>query len=320
MNRASSVVAMGSVLLLTASGPVWAQLKGHYIPGFTGVGNGTQPPPSITFAVPFYVYQTDTIKDDNGNTVGVHPKITVAFYGVSAIVVTNAKLLGANYGFQAVPVAAIRSRIEARSFDVPGSFAFTDITVAPLWLGWHKPRADFVAGWSIFFPTGHWELGGSDNAGLGMYSNVFQGGTTVNLDDRHAWTTSALATYEVHSHKRDSDIRAGDILTLEGGTGRSFYKKVEGTPLPQVTTVGVAYYGQFKVTSDRGTGPIADELLAGLKDRVFGIGGEVNVFLPKPKLVLGARVIPEFGARNRTQCVTVLITVGYQAKLLVKAP
>jgi hypothetical protein len=84
--------------------------------------------------------------------------------------------------------------------------------------------------------------------------------------------------------------------------------------------VGVAHYGQFKVTGDTGTGPIADRLLAGIKDRVFGIGGEFNLFLPKPTLLLGARVIPEFGARNRTQGLTVMLTVAYQAKLLVKEP
>jgi hypothetical protein len=310
------VIVVGGVF--ASSGNAWAQLKGHYIPGFTGLDNGTQPPPSITFAVPVYFYPTDTIKDDNGNTIGGQPRITASFTGLSVIVVTNAKLFGANYGFQVVPVDAMKSRIEARSLDVPGSFAFSDLTVAPFWLGWHKPRADFVAGWSVFIPTGKWELGGTDNSGLGMWSNDFQFGNTIHLDDKHAWTTAVLGTYEVHSHKKDSVIRAGDILTLEGGTGKAFYRKVSGTPLPQITNVGVVYYAQLKVTSDTGTGPIADDLLAGVKDRVFGIGGEVNAFLPKPKLLLGVRLVPEFGARNRTQGLTFLFTIGYQAKSLVK--
>jgi len=80
------------------------------------------------------------------------------------------------------------------------------------------------------------------------------------------------------------------------------------------------YYGQFKVTSDRGSGPLGSALVAGVKDRVFGVGVEANIFLPKARLLLGARVVPEFGARNRTQGLTVMITLGYQAKLLVRAP
>ncbi len=88
----------------------------------------------------------------------------------------------------------------------------------------------------------------------------------------------------------------------------------------QITNVGIVYYAQFKVTGDTGTGPIADELLAGDKDRVFGVGAEINVFLPKSKLLLGARLVPEFGARNRIQGITFLLTVGYQAKSLVRIP
>ena len=297
-----------------------AQLKGHYIPGFTGLGNGTQPPPSITFALPVYFYTTDTIRDDNGDPLGENPRINASFLGGSVICVTNVKFLGANWGFQAVPVDFMKSRIEGPSLDVPGSFAFSDITFQPLWLGWHKPRADFTLGWSFFAPTGKYELNGSDNSGLGMWSNDFQAGTTLHLDAEHAWTTSLLATYEIHSHKEDSDVKVGDILTLEGGTGKTFYKKVEGTPIPRITSVGLAYYGQFKVNADTGGGPLADRLLFGRKDRVLGVGVEGSVFLPKQKLLLGLRVIPELGARNRTSGWTFLLSLAYQAKSLVKLP
>jgi hypothetical protein len=318
--RAGLTFALAVAALVGSGREAWAQLKGHYIPGFTGLGNGTQPPPAITVAVPLYFYPTDTIKDDNGDTVGDNPHITASFTGLSVIGVTNVKILGANWGFQIVPVDFMKSRIEARSLDVPGSFAFSDLTAQPLWLGWHTPRADFTVGWSLFFPTGKYELGGTDNSGLGMWSNDFQAGTTIHLDDKHEWSTSMLATYEIHSHKKDSDIKAGDILTLEGGTGKAFYKKVEGTPIPQVTNFGLVYYAQFKVTSDSGAGPFADVLLGGIKDHVFGVGLEGDVFLPKARLLLGLRVVPEFGARNRTQGVTILATIGYQAKSLAKQP
>lgn len=310
---------IAAAIVMGVSADARAQLKGHYIPGFTGLENGSQPPPSITAALPIYVYSTDTIKDDSGNTIGENPRINASFTGISLIAVTNVKVFGANWGFQAVPADFMKQRLESNSLDVPGSFGFSDITFQPVWLGWHKPRADFVAGWSFFLPSGNWELGGDDNAGLGMWSNDFQAGTTLRLDNRREWSTSALLTYEVHSEKKDADLEAGDIITIEGGTGRAFYKKVDGTPIPQITNIGVVYYTQFKVTSDRGGGPIAGQLLAGDKDRVFAVGVEANIFLPKPKLLLGARVLPEFGARNRTQGLTVLITVGYQAKSLVRA-
>src|SRR6185295_10372914 len=157
-----------------------------------------------------------------------HPEITASFTGISLIWVTNYKLLGANWGGQVVPIDFMKSRIETNSLEVPGSFAFSDLTLEPLWLGWHRPRVDYTIAYSFFAPTGKWESGGTDNSGLGMWSNDVQAGATLRLDDKHAWSTSLLATYEVHSHKKDSDIQAGDIFTVEGGTGKSFYKKVEG--------------------------------------------------------------------------------------------
>jgi hypothetical protein len=314
----AAIIAPLMVICLSADAQ--AQLKGHYIPGFTGLGNGTQPPASISLGVPIYLYRTDTLKDGNGNTIGVNPQVNEAFTGFSMAMVTNAKVFGANYGFQVLPVDAIKSLIETNSLDVSNPLAISDITFTPVWLGWHKKRADFLASYGFFVPTGEWELGGSDNSGLGMWSHDFQFGTTVHLDDKKEWTTSVLATYEIHTHKNDTDITVGDILTIEGGTGRAFYDKVTGTAIPRITNVGVVYYTQLKVTADTGFGPLVDDVLANSKDRVFGIGGEVNVFLPKPKLLLGVRVVPEFGAHTRTQGLTVLFTVGYQAKSLVKTP
>jgi hypothetical protein len=77
-------------------------------------------------------------------------------------------IAGANLGGSVVPIAFLKSRIEGSSLDVPGSFAFTDITVQPVQLGWHPKRADVVVGYSLFLPTGKWELGGSENSGLGL--------------------------------------------------------------------------------------------------------------------------------------------------------
>jgi hypothetical protein len=61
-------------------------------------------------------------------------------------------------------------------------WAFSDLYVAPLNLGWTTSRADFIAGYAFSAPTGKYEVGGSDNQGLGMWSHELQGGTTVYLD------------------------------------------------------------------------------------------------------------------------------------------
>lgn len=294
-----------------------AQLKGHYIPGFAGLGSGSQAPAGLTLFLPVYFYTTSTLKDDNGDDLGAQPSIGAAYFGPGVAWVTNLKLLGANLGGSALPLNFIKSRIEGPSLDVPGSFSFTDLFLQPVQLGWHKARADFVVSYGVFMPTGKWTLGGSDNSGMGMWSHDLQAGTTLRLDNRQAWTFSALMTYELHSHKENTDIKVGDILTVEGGLGKTFYKKVEGTPVPQISNLGLVYYGQFKVTGD--SGPFGTNALADNKDQVFGVGLEGNIYLPKPRLLFGLRVEPEFGARTRTQGVTVVFTAAYAWKSFVKA-
>lgn len=317
--RGAIVLSLTATAVAGFASTASAQLKGHYIPGFTGLENGSQPPPGISVAVPVFFYPTDTIKDNTGQPLAAQPSISASFVGVGLVVVTNAKLFGANYGGQIIPLDYMKSRIEGNSLNVPGSFSLTDIYVQPVWLGWSTPRADYSAGYGFFGPTGTWKLGAM-NAGLGMWSNDFQAGTTVRLDNKHEWSTSGLMTFEIHSHKEGTDLRVGNTLTFEGGTGRAFYEPVAGSPIPRIINVGVVYYGQFKVSADSGASVQAlDTALANDKDRVFGAGGEVSVFLPKARLLLDARIIPEFGARNRTQGLTMVFAIGYQVKSLMKA-
>src|SRR5262245_43381541 len=122
----TKAAAIAAVILVLASRPASAQLKGHYIPGFSGLDNGSQPPPGLSLAVPVFVYPTDTIKDDDGNDFAAHPNITASFIGAGLLAVTNARILWANVGVQVIPVALMKSRIEGANLDVPGEFAFTD--------------------------------------------------------------------------------------------------------------------------------------------------------------------------------------------------
>ena len=319
-NAATSYAGIAVLSVVLAAG-AQAQLKGHYVPGFAGLQSGTQPPPGISVFLPVYFYTTDDIRNDDGESFGANPRVNATFLGPGVALVTNTKLLGGNFGASVAPLNFIKSRIEGNSLDVPGSFAFTDMYVQPIQLGWEKPRADFVAGYGFFAPTGKWELGGDDNAGLGMWSHLFQAGTTLRLDTTHEWTLSALGSYEIHSHKKDTDLKVGDLLTVEGGLGKTFLKleMAGGKPVPTlVTNLGLVYYGQFKMTSDKaGQGT---SLLEGSKDRVFAVGLEGNVIIPKSKMVFGLRIEPEFGARNRTQGWTFLLTVAYELKSLVRSP
>ncbi|HXJ88001.1 MAG TPA: hypothetical protein VMS18_14355, partial [Candidatus Binatia bacterium] len=58
--------------------------------------------------------------------------------------------------------------------------------------------------------------------------------------------------------------------------------------------------------------------LRGLKDRVFALGPEFNIFVPKPRLTFLVRYEPEFGAHVRTQGHTIVFSVVWVAKSLIK--
>jgi hypothetical protein len=55
-----------------------------------------------------------------------------------------------------------------------------------------------------------------------MWSYEVFGGTTVYFDEKRTWNFATLASFETHGKKDGTDIRVGDLLTLEGGLGKSF--------------------------------------------------------------------------------------------------
>ena len=94
-----------------------AQYKGDDIPGFLGLQSGTQAPPGLYVGNVVWVYPTDTIKDDNGNTVGQQRGGLTSTADVILVeLVTNYKLLGANVGFQAA-IPFIKNRIQLNSLN-----------------------------------------------------------------------------------------------------------------------------------------------------------------------------------------------------------
>lgn len=88
----------------------------------------------------------------------------------------------------------------------------------------------------------------------------------------------------------------------------SLVQRVNEEEGKQLIQFGLVGYAEFQLTNDSGAGVPA--LTATNKDRVFAIGPEFGVILPTKKFNFLAWVLPEFGARNRTQGVTVVLAIG----------
>jgi hypothetical protein len=300
-----------TLVLITVSAE--AQYKGDHIPGFMGLQSGSQAPPGLYIGDVVWVYPTSTVKDDAGNAINLPGSLTSTADIILVNLVSNYKVFGANIGGSAA-FPFIQNRIQTDSLDVSTGFAYTDMFVGAA-LGWTLKRADITAGYNLYIPTGRFSATGTDNTGLGMWGNEFTIGSTVYLDQKKTWNAAANFGLEFHTDKKGTNINVGDLGTIEGGLGKTFYKKVSG-PIPMIMNVGAVGYAQFKVTGDSGSD--IPPLLEGLKDRVFALGPEFNVYIPKPRLTLLARYEPEFGARTRTQGQTIVFSVVWVTKSLLK--
>ena len=288
-----------------------AQLKGGHILGSMGLQSGTQTPENtLSVYIPGYLYSASSLRDANGDKSIAKPDLSMFVTGAGISWVSDFKILGANYGATAL-LAFASNTIQGNSIDVNNSLALTDTYIQPLQLGWHNKRADFVFSYQIYLPTGKFTAGASDNAGLGMFMNEFSAGTTLFFNDKKTFHFSALASYEINGKKKDTEIKTGDILSIEGGLGKTFYMmNAEKTAPKGILNAGLIYYMQYKMTNDKVTVPVIG-VIEGDKDHVGGIGAEVNYFHIGCKTSAGLRWIAEVDAINRFQGNTFFLTLAH---------
>ena len=307
------IKAIAAVVVMIVAVPAETQFNGHNTKGDFGLQAGSQAPPGFYLSAPIYVrYDADTVRDKNGDIVSRDPErrgsLAVNAYVVGLIWVSEVKLFGANYSIQAYP-GFTDNVLEVPILGTNDSVStgFTDLYIQPINLGWHTKRADFIAGLGIFAPTGHYEPAGDENLGLGMWSFEVFGGTTVFLDSAKSWHFAAVAFYETHTEKKDTDVKVGDLLTIEGGLGWSF--------MQGAANIGLAYYGQWKVTNDDlGFGVHLPPELRADRHRVCGFGPELTIPIATKKKLIGfvnARYLWETGARTTTEGSTFVLTATF---------
>jgi hypothetical protein len=290
-----------------------AQMAGHNVSGDAGLLAGTQAPPGF-YVIPAYLnYSADTLRDGNGDRV---PQLLPGGSEINAdgglvglMWVTDLKILGGNYSFSIWPGYS-NNVIEVPAFPVFGSktsTGFSDLYVQPVSLGWVTDRADFIAGLGIYAPTGEFKIGGSENRGLGMWSYEVFGGTTFYFDRARSWHLATLVSFETHGKKDGTNARVGDLLTIEGGFGKSF--------MDGAVSAGIAYFGQWKVSRDElglGYNLPGGPLLT--KHERFAFGPEINIPIASKKKLygfLGLRYLWETGAVQSLEGDSFMVTLTF---------
>ena len=290
---------------------VQAQLKGGHILGAMGLQAGTQTPANtLSVYIPGYIYSASSLKDANGNKAVENPDLTMVITGAGVSWVSDFKILGANYGATAL-FALASNTIQGNSVNVDNNLALTDTYIQPIQLGWHTKKADFVVSYQMYLPTGKFTAGAPDNSGLGMFMNEFSAGTTLFFDEKKTFHFATLASYEINGKKKDTNVKTGDILSVEGGLGKTFYMmNAEKTAPKGILNAGLIYYLQYKVTSDEIPVPVIG-IVEGDNDSVSGIGAEINYFHIGCKTSAGFRWVAEVDAINRFQGNTFFLTLAH---------
>jgi hypothetical protein len=318
MNRLFYVAALAVLVAV----PARAQFNGGNVLGDNGVGAGTLPPPGWMVGALYYRYSTDTVVKADGSKVVFDPtqpgRVTMQAVAPTLVFVSRDKVFGAVYSVMLAPSFA-NGALEAPAFGLQQEVGTGagDLYFLPVMLGWHAARADFKTGFGFFAPTGRYEAGATDNLGKGMWCYELSAGATVFLDAKKSWTAATAAFWETHSDKRVkivvgqqsalADVRVGQILSLEGGFGRSFLKGA--------ASVGVAYYAQWKLTDDEFANPIPLPSGSPLgKHRVYALGPDVTLPIAVKKHLLSlvnVRCLWEMGARSKSRGTSLLITAMF---------
>jgi hypothetical protein len=268
-----STAILAAALLVGAAAPAWAQLNTQHISGSVGVKAGSAAPPGEYYIAPLlYFYSTDDVRNRNGDKVPINEQIDGAMFGAGVSVVTKKKVLGADYGFT-VLIAGANNRLQATEIASNPGAGVTDSVLTPMSLGWHKKRADAIAYYSLYLPTGRYEDGASNNTGLGMWGQEIGFGTTGYLTEDRRFHAATAVSFNFQSKKEDSESHVGNQMNLEGGIGGDF--------LGGGLTAGLAYYYSFKLTQDE---PHLFPLNIGLaKARVFALGPDMTLALASKK-------------------------------------
>ena len=213
----------------------------------------------------------------------------------------------------AVPLANASIEAPAIALDDTVDTSLSDLLLRPIDFGWHTKRADVAAGLQIYAPTGRYERGGDDNIGKGMWTYEPFLGTTVYFDERRTVSLATTAYWEFHGDKKDTTVNVGQILTLQGGLGKSF--------LGGGLIIGGAYYAQWKLTAINW--PSSNCPMGRTSTSTFpastGSLLSTDVTLPiasKSKLfaLVNIRYLWESGAQLKTQGDTLVVTANFPSR------
>jgi hypothetical protein len=263
---------------------------GHKLLGGVGVDAGVQSAPGLYIAGRIVRYAATQLRDRDGNVVPVTGLDLDAWGGTLGVAYVTCPFGKAATYFSfamSVPLAKISLNVDDPRVAIDRS-GLSDLYILPIKAGWRLADADIVTSYSLYAPTGRFEPRGGSGVGRGFWTQELSLGAAGYLKGNRSRRASLLASYDINSRKRGIDITRGNTLQIQGGAG---------LPITRGVTLGVAGYALWQVTPDAGSD--LPEILRGQRDRVFGIGPELQFTAPRLGVRVEGRVEFDFGVRSR---------------------
>ena len=265
-----TTAAAAVLALLGGLAPLAAQAAGHYVPGVEGMQNASVPPPGFYYLGYLVHYDINSfrIPGTSTNLPGSN-KGNVTALANRFVWMTGEKLLGADYGVEAiVPIVRTSLKVSAAGL-YDRDTGVGDVYLGPLVLGWHGTQWDAVAAAGMWLDTG--STSDPASAGHGYKSTMLTGGLTYYFDSEKTISGAGLLRFERHG-KMDDGFRHGNQLTLEWGLGKAFGP----------VQAGVVGYSQWQTSND--SGPLSGND----KSSRHALGAEVAYPLAPGLVVKGA--------------------------------
>ncbi len=247
---------------------------GHYMPGFLNIRDYADPAPaSGLFALDYNTYQygdkfygadgkqITQIAGPNGNAVQLNSDVDGYFNTPMLLWASKGKVLGATYfGGASIPIITVNTNLAyARignindnhpSGNISGKVSgFSDLNVMPVYLSWAKPTYNITAGYMIYAPTGQYTQGGTNNTGLGFWSNILQVFGYWYPEKEAGKPSQALAvmlgaTYEATGKIKHSNVNPGNRFSLDYGIEQYFTTKL---------SLGLFGGNNWQISEDKGS-------------------------------------------------------------------
>jgi len=290
---------------------------GHYTPGFMNIRDYADPAPvSGLMILDYNSYQSGNkfygkngtpitqITGPNGTPVNLNADVNGYFNIPMLLWISSRKVLGATYfGGVSIPIITVNSNLAYSRIgnidsihqggNVSGKVSgFSDLNLMPLFLSWGLKNLDVTFGWMVYAPTGQYTEGGSNNTGLGFWSNTFQAFGYWYPEKVKGQASKALAimlgaTYEVTGTIKESDVKPGNRFSLDYGIEQYMSNNLS-----------VGFYGgnNWEVSEDMGSQVYWD---ASVKDQLGVFGFQLGYWLWTNRLQAVGKYGFNYGAVQR---------------------